>query len=176
MNLELLQRIENSTAHRKSREDNAHYILNNPELFPELLQLAFTTDDKNHYKPCWILELVLEKELHLVAPFLDTFCDKISKYTNESGLRSISKICMFLAQHMVLTKNQEQKIIESCFDWLILENVKVATKAYSIRALFELGKKNDWVYPELKRILTDDYVKYSAAYKAVAREIVKKIK
>jgi hypothetical protein len=83
---------------------------------------------------------------------------------------------MFLAQHMVLTKNQEQKIIESCFDWLILENVKVATKAYSIRALFELGKKNDWVYPELKRILTDDYVKYSAAYKAVAREIVKKIK
>jgi hypothetical protein len=176
MNLELLQRIENSTAHRKSREDNAHYILDNPELFSELLKFAFNTSNKNHFKSCWILELVLEERLHLVAPFLDTFCDKISEYTNESALRSISKICMFLSKHMILTKDQEQKIIESCFDWLILENVKVATKAYSIRTLFELGKKKEWVYLELKRILSDDYTKYSAAYKAVAREILKKMK
>ena len=82
---------------------------------------------------------------------------------------------MFIAKHLLLTKIQEQKIIESCFDWLILENVKVATKAYSIRALFELGKKNEWVYLELKRILSEDYTKYSAAYKAVAREILKKL-
>ncbi|WP_394760086.1 hypothetical protein [Flavobacterium sp.] len=175
MNLELLQRIENSTAHRESRKDNALYILNNPELFSEFLKFAFNTNNKNHYKSCWILELVLEEKIHLLTPFLDVFCNKISKFTNESALRSISKICMFLAKYMILTKDQEQKIIESCFDWLILENVKVATKAYSIRALFELGRKNDWVYLELKRILSEDYTKYSAAYKAVAREILKKL-
>jgi hypothetical protein len=175
MNLELLQRIENSSAHRKSREDNAQYILNNPELFSELLKLAFNTSNKNHYKSCWILELVLEEKIHLLTPFLDVFCNNISKFNNESALRSISKICMFLAKYMILTKDQEQKIIESCFDWLILENVKVATKAYSIRALFELGRKNEWVYLELKRILSEDYTKYSSAYKAVAREILKKL-
>ncbi|WP_395058992.1 hypothetical protein [Flavobacterium sp.] len=175
MNLELLQRIENSSAHRKSREDNAQYILNNPELFSELLKLAFNTSNKNHYKSCWILELVLEEKIHLLNPFLDVYCNKISKYTNESALRSISKICMFLAKYMILTKEQEQKIIESSFDWLILENVKVATKAYSIRALFQLGRNNKWVYLELKRILSEDYTKYSAAYKAVAREILKKL-
>ncbi|SFB19322.1 hypothetical protein SAMN05660845_1949 [Flavobacterium swingsii] len=175
MNLELLQRIEKSSAHRKSREDNAQYILNNHEQFSELIKFAFNTSNKNHYKSCWILELILEERLHLIVPFLDTFSNEISKYTNESALRSISKICMFLAKHMVLTKDQEQKIIESCFDWLILENVKVATKAYSIRALFELGKKNEWIYLELKRIISEDYTKYSAAYKAVAREILKKL-
>ena len=175
MNLELLQRIENSTAHRKSREDNAQYILNNPELFSELIKFAFNTSNKNHYKSCWVLELVLQEKIHLLTPFLDDFCNKISNYTNESALRAISKICMFIAKHLLLTKIQEQKIIESCFDWLILENVKVATKAYSIRALFELGKKNEWVYLELKRILSEDYTKYSAAYKAVAREILKKL-
>ncbi|MEO8234672.1 MAG: hypothetical protein ABI549_04590 [Flavobacterium sp.] len=176
MNLELLQRIENSSAHRKSREDNAQYILNNPKLISELIKLAFNTGNKDHYKYCWILELVLEERLHLADPFLDVFCSKISKFSHESALRPISKICMFLAKHMILTKDQEQKIIESCFDWLILENVKVATKAYSIRALFELGKKNDWIYLELKRIISDDYTKYSAAYKAVSKEILKKMK
>jgi hypothetical protein len=80
---------------------------------------------------------------------------------------------MFLS-HLTLTTKQEQQITESCFDWLISENRKVATKA-SIRALYELGKKYDWL-SELQRILTDDYHKHSAAYKAVAREILKKIK
>ncbi|WP_232226276.1 hypothetical protein [Flavobacterium sp. ACAM 123] len=65
--------------------------------------------------------------------------------------------------------------MESCFEWLIDEVLKVATKVYAVRTLFELGKKNNWIYPELKRILSDDYYKHSAAYKAVAREILKKI-
>ena len=176
MNLELLQRIENSSAHRKSRDDNAQYVLNNPELFSELIKFAFNTRNINHFKFCWILELVLEQEIHLLTPFLDTFCSKISKLSHESALRPISKICMFIVKYMILNKNQEQKIIESCFDWLILENVKVATKAYSIRALFELGKKDDLIYLELKRILSDDYTKHSSGYKAVAREILKKMK
>ena len=83
---------------------------------------------------------------------------------------------MFLSKSSILTKLKEEQIIESCLDWLINDSVKVATKAYSIRALHKLGKKNDWIDPELRRILTDDYYKHSYAYKAVAREILKKIK
>lgn len=83
---------------------------------------------------------------------------------------------MYVSQHLTLTLNQEHLIAENCFDWLIDVNKKVATKAYAIRALYELGKKYDWIYPELKRIITDDYPKHSAAYKAVTREILKKIK
>jgi hypothetical protein len=176
MNSELLTRIEKSSAYRKIRQENADYILNNPKCFPQILEFCFDVNNSNHHKACWILELVLEEKIHLLTPFLDDFCNKISNFTNESALRAISKISMFIAKHLTLTPNQEQKIIENCFDWLILENGKVATKAYSIRTLFEFGKKNDWIYPELKRILADDYMKYSSAYKAVAREILKKIK
>jgi hypothetical protein len=176
MDSELYKNIANSTAHRASREQNAHFILDNPELFSGLLNLALNTNDKNHHKACWILELVLEEKPHLLVPFLAFFCETLSTISNDGALRSISKICMFLAKTISLTESQEQKIIESCFDWLILENGKVATKAYTIRALFEFGKKSDWIYPELKRILEDDYIKHSAAYKAVAREILKKIK
>jgi hypothetical protein len=39
-----------------------------------------------------------------------------------------------------------------------------------------LGKHFDWIYPELRIILNKDYQYNSAAYKAVAREILKKIK
>ena len=80
------------------------------------------------------------------------------------------------SNEIVLSEKQIQLIVEKCFDWIIDENEKVASKAYAIRTLFEFGKIQDWIYPELKRILSDDYIKHTYAYKAVAKEILKKIK
>lgn len=176
MNSELYKNISNSNAHRASREAIANAILADGNLFPTLFEIACNTKDKIHHKAYWIMELVLEKKLFYLTDFLDDFCKNLKTFDNESALRSISKICMFLSKNHILTIVQEELIIESCLDWLISDCVKVATKAYSIRTLHQLGKKHDWIYPELRRILTDDYPKHSYAYKAVAREILKKIK
>ncbi|UQD56042.1 hypothetical protein [Flavobacterium sp. K5-23] len=176
MNIKLYKNISNSTAYRASRQENASLILANPDLYPDLLELSLNTEDKNHHKAYWILELVLEDQLYLLINYLDRFCQSHSKSNNNSALRSVSKTYMFATQHLSLTELQEQKIIKSCLDWLIEEDLKVAPKAYSIRALFELGKKHKWIYSDLQRILNDDYMKYSAGYKAIAREILKKIK
>jgi hypothetical protein len=176
MNSELYKNIANSSAYRISRDENALLILVNADLFPDLLELALNLDDKNHHKACWILELVLEKQLHFVTDHLPVFCLSLPKFTNESTLRSVSKICLFLSLHLPLSNLQEDQIIESCFYWFINEDRKVATKAYAIRALFELGKKNNWIHTKLQGILSDDYHKHSAAYEPVAREILKKIK
>ena len=176
MNSELYKKICNSNAHRASRDAIANEILANESLFPYLFEIALNTKDKNNHKACWITELVLEEKLFYVTNYLDCFCENLKIVENESSLRSISKICLFLSKRHILTNFQEEQIIESCLDWLINDRVKVATKAYSIRALHQIGKKHDWIYPELQRILTDDYSKHSYAYKAVAREILKKIK
>ena len=176
MNSELYKKIDKSNAHRASRDAIAQVILAQENLFPDLFKTALNTNDKNHHKACWIMELVLEKKLSYLINFLDIFCINLKTFDDESALRSISKVCMFLSKNHILTNLQEEQIIESCLDWLISDTVKVATKAYSIRTLHQLGKKHDWVYPQLQRILTDDYSKHSCAYKAVAREILKKIK
>ena len=176
MNNELYKKICNSNAHRASRDAIANEILADENLFPALFEIAININDKSHHKACWIMELVLEKKLFYLNDFLDDYCKNLKTFDNESSLRSISKICMFLSKSSILTNFQEEQIIENCLDWLISESVKVATKAYCIRTLHQLGKKYDWIDPELQRILTDDYYKHSYAYKAVAREILKKIK
>ena len=48
----------------------------------------------------------------------------------------------------------------------MISNHKVATKAYSMNALFLFGKNYDWVHQELKLILQQNISKESAAYKA----------
>ena len=62
MNAAYYKIIANSTAHRKSRDENKNFIFENPTYIKDLTALAFDTKDKNHHKACWVLELVCENE------------------------------------------------------------------------------------------------------------------
>lgn len=179
----LYQKIENSTAHRRIRDEISREIISKPELFQDLLNIAFDTNDLNHYKACWILELVLENNIDWVLPYLGKFCQSLQTYSHDGAIRSISKICMFTAkrhlkksnpQQQFLSENQLQQISEACFDWLISDK-KVASKAYAMRTLFEIGKIQDWIHPELKEILSKDFPHHSPAYKAASKDILKNI-
>ncbi|NJM79389.1 MAG: hypothetical protein HC854_06860 [Flavobacterium sp.] len=168
--------IENSTAHRKSRDYICELALSNEANLKALFAFALNNTNKNHFKGCWVLELVLLQNITLITPYLNDFIIAAPTFKNDAAIRPISKICMLIAQSklIALTEKQEQQLIETCLDWLI-QNQKVATKAYAIRALYEFSQKHTWLNEELKTILSQDYYLHSAAYKAVAREILKKI-
>ncbi|MDD5150865.1 MAG: hypothetical protein PHC28_10385 [Flavobacterium sp.] len=172
--------IDSVTGLRANRNKYANEILENSSLFPELIQLCFQASYKNSAKACWILELVCYEKLEWFQEHLDFLCCNIKDITDKSAIRALSKICMLITNShfnkgaIQLNENQLQQITESCFDWLI-SDTKVASKCYSIRTLHLLGKHFGWIYPELKIILEKDYINHSAAYKAVGREILKKI-
>ncbi len=176
MNPTLYQTIANSTAHRQSRDRNTALILKNLDLLPDLMAIAFDVKDKNHFKACWVLELVFEHDLTLLEPFLNRFCESLSKYKHDSAIRPISKICQFLSQSkkITLTKIQQKQITEACLDWLI-QDEKVAAKVYAMRALYHFGKTNQWIHEELKVILSQDYPHHTAAYKVGARDVLKQL-
>ena len=145
--------------------------------------IALDVNNENHYKACWTLELVIEHNINWLTDYVDQFCNTLPSFSHVGAIRSISKICMLAAkQHLkslktnntFLTEKQAQQIIETCFDWLI-NDTKVASKAYAMRALFEFGKLYDWIYPELQEILSKDFANHSPAYQASSKEILKKI-
>lgn len=45
-----------------------------------------------------------------------------------------------------------------------------------MQALFELGKEFDWIHPELKQIIQNNYENELPAYKARARMVLKSLK
>lgn len=177
----LLQQLYNSTAHRKPREDLRDWVLSDKVLLDELIAVAFDTDNKFHFKACWVLELVFEQEVALIIPHLERFCNVISEYTHDSAIRPITKITYLVSKENYsenpqfhLSEKQITQITECCMDRLISDE-KVAAKAYSAETLFILGKHQDWIYPELKQILSDGYTEHSPAYKATARKILRKL-
>ena len=112
---------------------------------------------------------------------MDVISSNIKNLTDNGAIRAISKVCLLLTishfkkKEILLSENQLQQITETCFDWL-LTDVKVASKCYAIRTLHLLGNHFNWIHPEMKIILNKDYNNHTAAYKAVGREILKKLK
>lgn len=162
-------------AKRENRLRVAHLVLKNPELMPFLVAIVFEVENKLSIKAAWSLELVCEQQLNLLIPFLTTFTANIKLLKHDSAVRPTSKICNFIAiaytskkESLIkisLAKLHIDAIIETGFDWM-LGNFKVACKAYTMNALFLLGKNTNWVHKELQLILQQNIPKESPAYKA----------
>ncbi|RZJ53744.1 MAG: hypothetical protein EOO44_07515 [Flavobacterium sp.] len=180
---ELHSKLDYVNAYRENRLKVAQEILENKALFDELVSICFLPLHKNNHKACWILEFVCYEELNWLQSHLDFFCSNLKILKDESAIRPIAKVVQLLIKShykkdensVLLTEENLQNCIEASFDWLI-NDVKVATKAYSIRTLYILGNHYDWIHPELKVIIDKDYGDHSAAYKAVAKEVLKKMK
>jgi len=177
MNANYYNQIAKSTAHRKIRDDNKNFIFSNPEYLSYLVEIAFDVKDKNHHKACWILELICEEKIELFSPFIDDYCTTLQDFKSDSAIRSISKIGLFLVKdkNIQLVKNQEEQIIETFLDWII-DTKKAANFAYSVRTLFVLGKKHNWVNDELKALLRRDCSHQTPGYKFAVKDILKRLK
>ena len=181
MTTEMFTKIDQSNAGKKCRIMVSNFAMKSDENLVELIATAFDISNKNHIKAFWSLELVCEKKLKLFTPYIDEFCTVLSNIKEDSAVRPATKICMFLAKSnhrkngINLSKEQEHTIIENLIDRLI-QDEKVAAKVYSMKALFVFGKKYNWIYDELKPIITQDAYQHTAAYQSCARNILKKIK
>lgn len=182
---ELYQSLDYVDHSREKRTEMAQTVLSNPDLIFHLLDIINLTNDPISCKASWILEVLARKKLDLLFPYLDKFTDIIGQVKLDSAVRPVAKVCELLVLRLFnkkpgsineyVTAKHLEKITTACFDWLI-GNHKVAAKAYSMTSLFLLGKKYDWIHPELKMILEQNYHTGSAAYKARARMVLNKLK
>lgn len=180
----LLTKLKNTKAYRKTRLDVAHYVLDHPETFPELLTYCFNETNDISYKAAWILEFVCIENLALLYPHLDFYFTHISSVTKDQALRPLAKICEFLTTayykkkapeiQKYYTEKHKEATISCCFDWLIT-NQKVACEVYAMQSLYYLGTEKEWIHPELITILQKNIPQRTPAYNARAKHICKQI-
>lgn len=170
---------------REKRKYYATIVLNNLNLLPTLLKVVFAVDDKISARAAWLFEFIAREKLDAILPYLDIYIEKMHTVHLDPAVRPMAKVSEYLIEayyHKIPNKTQQrlttihrEKITETCFDWMISDQ-KVAVKAYSMRSLFLLGKEFDWIHEELLIILERDYLSQSAAFKARARDLIKRIK
>ncbi|WP_452232024.1 adenylosuccinate lyase [Lacinutrix sp. MEBiC02595] len=171
-----------------SREKRLHYanlVIDNPDLIEKLLEILFMVDDKISPRAAWVFEFMCKENLEEAIPYLDYFTQNMQKVHQDSAVRPVAKVCEYLINaYYSKTENRiktellpkhREKIIEVCFDYMINDE-KIAPKAYSMHCLYLLGKDQDWIHPELVLILERDFQMQSSGFKARAKQILVKIK
>lgn len=182
---QLYKELDYVDATREKRGYYANMVIANTDLITPLLSILFTVDDKISCRAAWIFEFACSDNIELVIPHLDIFTKHISKVHLDSAVRPVAKISELIiksyygkADHPIkyhLSESHKEYIVSACFDWMISDQ-KVAVKAYSMHTLYLLGKSYDWIHPELLSILERDFNNHSAAFKARARHLIKKLK
>ena len=155
-----------------------------PELTGRLLQEVFAQDKTDAFNASWVFDHLMRKKLVYLLPYLDEFTGGLSRLSNESGIRPMAHVCEMLCETYFKRKDKAfvnnmtaehlEKIMTTCFDWLIGEH-KVAAKVFAMSSLFYLGAKFDWVRPELKMILEDTIAQGTAGYKNRAKKTLDKL-
>jgi hypothetical protein len=171
-----------------SREKRLYYanlIIDNPDYFPNLIDILFMTEDKISCRAAWVLEFVCGENLELIITYLDVFTENIHKVHLDSAVRPVAKICEYLTKayfskqensiQLALNTKHKERIIETCFDYMINDE-KIAPKAYSMNTLYLFGNEFDWIHPELVLILERDFQMQSSGFKARAKQILQKVK
>lgn len=170
---------------RENRKKYALLVISNPELIPLVLDILFQVNDKTSCRAAWLLEFVARENLDSTLPYLDIFTEKMHTVHLDPAVRPVAKICEYLIEAYYhrdnnhtkdyLKPEHKERIIELSFDYMITDQ-KVAVKAYSMNTLYLLGKEYDWIHPELITILEKDFNTNTAAFKARARHLLKKLK
>lgn len=163
----------------------AKMILAIPDCVGPLLEIALNVEDQVSCRAWWVLEFTARENLSILYPHLNHFTSNLGRVHLDSAVRPVAKICEYLIKSNfsnaisgaspALKEEHLARITTACFDWLISDQ-KVAPQAYSMTCLLLLGKKFDWVHPELKMLLEQNYALGSAAYKARARMTLAKLK
>ena len=173
------------TAKRDNRQRVANIVLNNQDLFKDLITITFDIENKLSVKASWILEWICtHHHLNWILPHLDKFTSEINKLQFDSAIRPCAKICEHLATayyaktnndvKTTLTTKQIDAIVETGFDWLITPQ-KIAVRAYTMNTLYFFGLEKDWIHPELKHLIETKIIHESKGCKARGKFILEMI-
>ena len=181
MNELLASELEKVTGYLKDRRAVGLFIADNPKWMPHLLDFCFGSDIALSFKACWVLEQAYLAKPEILYPHLDAFIKNLQQLRHESAIRPmahlVEEICTSYFRRKTpkllnnIHESQLEALTETCFDWLINDE-KVAAKAYAMGSLYWLGIRFSWVHPELRRILSEDFSHHTNAYKSKANKVL----
>ena len=119
----------------------------------------------------WVLELCDANHPQLCTPYLPEFAAQLEKPGHQAIHRHLAKI---LARHPIPGELQGT-LYDLCLRWLISGDEPVASKVHCMEIALSIARGNADLEAELAFVLNDQMEFNSAAFKARAKKVLRKL-
>ena len=182
MDLTFQLHLEAVNARLKSRQDMAVLLLEQPLFFEELIRIATSSNHKLALQAIWTIEQALVINPLSLCEYVELFVKSLPEKHEDSNLRSFAKICsiilkipMLKSRFDLIPKRYKLHMVHCNFIWFTAP-YRVAIKVHAMENLSRLITIEEWIKPNLIDIIELHYPTQSAAYKARARTVLKRLK
>jgi len=142
-----------------------------PDHFHVLMDYVLNENDPIPPRAAWVAELMTQKDPELIIPWIEKLIHALEKFTHPGTRRNILKI---LARTEI-PEEQQGFLLDTCFRWLNDDEIKVATKVFSM----DIIENHISLYPELANELSEiiyhQWDKNSAGFKSRGGKVLKRI-
>ncbi len=114
-----------------------------------LFELNDSADEKIAWRSAYIIDMVHDYKKEAILPYLTRIAEKAPHVKNHSIKRHY---CRILAQHD-LSELASGSLLDSCFEWLQMQEIPIAVKAHCMMILYNLCEEYPELIPELKAVL-----------------------
>ncbi len=164
-----LKKLLGGSAIPMRKEDLGKVIGTSPDTYKEIIRLSFSKDMPACWRAAWMMDYLAELDPSLPEKHIGQIWEKLPDNNPDGVKRStLRMLCRY-----DIPDEQQGMATDLCLDWLIMESIPVAVKAYSM----EIMHKITILYPELKdeviAILNDHMHNNSVGFMARARHIIK---
>lgn len=154
---------------------NTNYIANavgtDPQHFSTLMNYILTEKDPVPPRAAWVAEIVSEKKPCLLIPWTGKLIEGLESFTHPGTTRNVLKMLM----RVEIPEEYQGLLIDICFRWIADENVKVASKIFSMQIIENHVNQYPELAFELSELIRDQFNKNSAGFKSRGKKVLKNL-
>lgn len=154
---------------RANTDAIAKAIGNNAVEFKKIIDIVYNEKAPLPQRASWLLSTMNDKHPDLLLPYISLFISTI----NEIKIDGIKRNMLAVLAGNKISKNQQGKLVNLCFDLLLSSDETVAVKVYAMQAIANIAKHHPELENELKAAIEGQLPKTSAAFHARAKRVLK---
>ncbi len=147
------------------------YIASDQQRFDEMIELILKGDKKIAQRVSWAMSYCVEAYPGLIISHLESLMENLRNPVHDA----IKRNTLRSLEYVEIPEDLMGLVADICFEFLDSPKESIATRVFSMTALYKICQKEPELSNELKLVIEDHYPHGSAGFKSRARKILKGI-
>ena len=149
-----------------------NYACSSRKTFKELMYCFLSDEYRLAQRAAWSVSWAAQKQPELITPYIK---DLIAQLPRKDVHDAVIRNSVRILQKINIPEELHGKLMDSCFNFIDLNETPVAIKAFALTTLYNLSKVYPDIQNELKLLIEEKWDKETAAFKQRGKQILKNL-